>query len=249
MLRPHIGERARGLLPWIILALSAGGCTDTGANDVTLRARDIFSDPAVAELAQAAENGDAARVRMLAASGVDVNATGRDGITPLLFALPAQRLEALRALLEAGADANVTVPGVAPVAVIAGGSNSDVLRLMLERGADPNQRSDDREPAIHAAIQAERWANVVLLLEHRADINARDALGATPAFLAASTDQFEYVARLLERGADPSVPDNSGFTLADLVQESRLRRDSDEGKWLVKVEQMLLARGIKLRAR
>ncbi len=67
-----------------------------------------FAAGNASELSDAARHGNAASVRALIKSGAgDVNSPGRDSMTPLLWASQSNDIEMARALLVAGADANL----------------------------------------------------------------------------------------------------------------------------------------------
>ena len=67
-------------------------------------AQDYFEDPKVIELCKAIEANDLAKMRAVIASGADVKAIGKDGMTPLLWAFPENHFERFELLLRAGAD-------------------------------------------------------------------------------------------------------------------------------------------------
>ena len=88
----------------------------------------------------AAQQGDAAKIARLAASGAALNATDARGRTPLHVATFARQREAIRALVKAGADINrlendrydaVTIASVA--------DDEESLRLLLQLGASAKQ--------------------------------------------------------------------------------------------------------------
>ena len=88
----------------------------------------------------AAQQGDAAKITRLAASGAALNATDARGRTPLHVATFAKQRDAIRALVKAGADINrlendrydaVTIASVA--------DDEETLRLLLELGASAKQ--------------------------------------------------------------------------------------------------------------
>ena len=109
-----------------------------------LRAIDLFPIRQDAALAEAAAAGRIAHVRELIDEGANVNAVGRDGVTPLLWALSARNKPGVRAVLELGANPNHVIPeGLSAVSSAAAMEDSEYLRLMLEYSADPDLRSGD----------------------------------------------------------------------------------------------------------
>jgi len=67
-------------------------------------AKQVFTDPKIVALANAAAQGDAARVREEVGQGADPNAQGDKGMNVLQYALARQSPDGLKALLDAGAD-------------------------------------------------------------------------------------------------------------------------------------------------
>ena len=66
------------------------------------RMLDYFADPGVRALANAAEAGDVKEIDRLVASGVNVNAVGSHGMTPLKWAMIARSHDSFLRLLERG---------------------------------------------------------------------------------------------------------------------------------------------------
>jgi ankyrin repeat protein len=82
------------------LALLSAAC-DRGPS---ISAYEFFPDSSAAALAEAAAEGDTARIRSLIAAGADPNARGRDQTTVAQWALLNQSALGLAALLTGGAD-------------------------------------------------------------------------------------------------------------------------------------------------
>ena len=90
---------ARALLIAVALGLVAAGC---GVMNLLpgrsihqrcgWRAEDYFTDPKVIMLCRAIEANDLAEMERLVKAGADVNAQGKDKMTPLLWAFPDNHL-------------------------------------------------------------------------------------------------------------------------------------------------------------
>ncbi len=128
-------------------------------------------------LVRAATNGDLAGIEELLRAGVNVNCTtdlGQAG-NPLIGAAQEGHLEAVRLLLDWGADPNLVVRDEGtPLICAARDGRTEVVALLLDRGA----RIDQVYPGYHdnALIQASRYGRlgvVKLLVARGADINAR----------------------------------------------------------------------------
>ena len=117
----------------------------------------------------AAENHGAA-VQVLAQHGSDLNARSATGFTAFLYAVRAGGLDAVKALLAAGADVNDAVqmqgPAVAPKGAANGGHQGHAMLM-------------HRVSALHIAIANLQYEVATFLLDNGADPNA-DAPGWTP---------------------------------------------------------------------
>ncbi|RUO18952.1 hypothetical protein CWE08_10345 [Aliidiomarina iranensis] len=204
--------------------------------------RRMFPDRQVRALASAAGRGRLERIEQLVAQGVDVNARGTSGATPLYWSFRRKNLSGFKKLLELGADPNVIYEdGTSIMYFVAAEDNLEFLRLALEFGADPNLVSGRRErsidhpewafsghtPLFHVAIFNPNAIEAVdLLLEYGADINARTRrigrTGRSVSLLMSSTSGGKYylTLHLLEHGADYTFVNEVGDSLM-----TRLTRD------------------------
>ncbi|MBB3209868.1 hypothetical protein FHS27_005713 [Rhodopirellula rubra] len=89
-----------------LTTLKIPGVKRTFHQAVGWKAEDFFNDSAVIELCDAIEANDVAKMKQLIAEGVDVNAVGDGGVTPLLWAFVDNQPERFQLLLEHGADPN-----------------------------------------------------------------------------------------------------------------------------------------------
>jgi len=134
-------------------------------------------------LTQAAAANDAGAIRQLLDQGHKAD-EGGDSWTPLIWASRSGSLDAIKVLLDAGADIN---------------------------RAGPTGDDWDATPLQHAILERQPGA-VQLLLERGADVNRGDSKSLTPLFLAAGDTDPTLVKLLLAHGADPKVEDENGGT-------------------------------------
>src|SRR5579862_4411054 len=95
------------------------------------------------DIADAARDGDWARVRSLAAqrssnTQAGVNTPGPDGMTALHWAVRAGDMAATQTLLRAGANVNAASRyGVTPLSLAATNGDGGTIAVLLKAGADP----------------------------------------------------------------------------------------------------------------
>ena len=116
-------------------------------------------------------------------AGVEADVTDEVGFTPLMIAARAGNLQAVRYLLDQGAniDARTPVCGTALMQAALYGRD-DVLHLLLARHADPNCRTDFGETALWYAIDHESPSPAIIrqLMNAGADPDLPCSLGDTP---------------------------------------------------------------------
>jgi ankyrin repeat protein len=152
----------------------------------------------------AAARNNAAAIRALAGSGADLrvrtnnpsagggrgnsvfNSLAPTGFTALLFAVRAGSLDAVRALVDAGADVNDALSdGESALVVATANAHWEVASFLVDRGADPNAAGAGWN-ALHQTVHSRR-----------------PNLGYTPGPVpTGSTDSIELVKKLIAKGID-----------------------------------------------
>lgn len=212
------------------------------------RAQDIFADPAVAALAEAVAEGDTARIRTLA-PGADLSARGDKQVTLLQWALLNQRLDSLKALLDAGADPKQPgVDGDTVVHMAAAANDASYLTELLARRVDANVRNPESGAGpLRSALMGEREAQFRALLAAGADPNLADRVGNTPLHIAGQINDPERALDLLQAGADANARNAQGQTFQRYLFMTRASLlNAPTRKQREAVEAWLSAHGIAL---
>ena len=136
-------------------------------------------------LYEAATVGNARRLKtILGQSRVRVNeATKEEGFDPLGLAAFFGHSDAVKVLLDHGADVNQKPPSrFANTAVDAAvsGDHADVVRILLAAGANPNVRSEANYTTLHKGAVHGNLEVVRMLLDRGADVHAIRDGGHTP---------------------------------------------------------------------
>jgi ankyrin repeat protein len=133
------------------------------------------------------------------------NLKGTGGATPLMYAVLYGDADAVRRLLEAGADVNARNEAGA-TALMWAVDDPEKTRLLLKAGADPNARSDDgRTPLLSATGRPGCGDVVKLLLDHgaKASATAHSYRGPTTALRqVAELGDAAVLRMLIDRGAE-----------------------------------------------
>lgn len=180
-----------------------------------------LSASTVDDLSDAAKSDDAARIAAIIDSGVSANSINSRGYTPLFVAVNHNSTNAVKVLLNYGADPNLDTKGF-PAIVRASGRDSIIVELLLTHGADPNLVTKKFEySALGLAVgnktsTFERLSDsggysgsfpntlktVKALIKSGADVNHIDKFKSTPLRTAIRVGNYEVARLLLENGAD-----------------------------------------------
>jgi uncharacterized protein len=115
------------------------------------------------------------------------------GMAPLHFAARQGQSDAVRALLEAGADINQRAVGdnSTPVLIAAVNGNFDLAKMLLDKGADPNIAQHNGVTPLYAALNCQ-WAAKALYPQPRAQEQQQ-------------ASYLDLMQALLDKGAEPNV--------------------------------------------
>ncbi|KAF6788786.1 ankyrin repeat domain-containing protein 52 [Colletotrichum sojae] len=153
-------------------------------------------------------------VRHLTKHGkLDPNENSESGRTALGAACDKGNLEAVRLVMEAGANIDmVDHRRRTPIYAASHNGHVDVIKVLLEKGADISVADNDGWTPLNAASNGGHLEVVKVLLEKGADVSVASQSGLTPLNTASYGGHLEVVKVLLEKGADASVASQSGWT-------------------------------------
>ncbi len=134
-----------------------------------------------------------------------------EGNSPLHLAVLWERAEAIRALLDRGANIEaINNYSQTPLHVAARWGGVEAIRALLEWGANIEAANDQGNSPLHLAA-ANGSAEVILaLLEGGANIEGVNNNGETPLHVAARWGRVEAILALLEGGANIEAANNQG---------------------------------------
>jgi ankyrin repeat protein len=134
---------------------------------------------------------------------IEIDAKESDGSTALMWATYKVDHELVRALLKAGAKANVTNNfGSSPLAEAVKLGDVELVRVLLEAGADADSPNQDNQTALMLASSIGSLPIAQLLIGKRADVNAVEGFrGQTALMWAAAENHPQIVDLLLAKGA------------------------------------------------
>ena len=137
---------------------------------------------------------------------------------PLIAAIEKDDLDAVKALLAAGADVNAKDKrGWTPLMQAASDGETDIAEALLASGASVNAKTDDGRTALTLAVFGGCLDTIRGLLAAGADVNIKDCGGKTALMYAALEGKTEVVKALLESGADVNAKDIDGDTALTLA--------------------------------
>ncbi|CZR51252.1 uncharacterized protein PAC_01127 [Phialocephala subalpina] len=187
---------------------------------------------------------------LLLEPALDINSFNNKKRTPLSYAAEKGHGEVVKALLDAGANANLKdINGRTPLWYATRNKNAgvlelllksdstkydirrwlwyaarngyeDVIRVLLEKGVDPNSKDSAERTLLWHAAGKGHMGLVTFLLEKGAVVDSRDTWGQTPVFSATNNGHYEVVDLLLRQKADVKSSDKEGRTPLSLAADN-----------------------------
>jgi quinoprotein dehydrogenase-associated probable ABC transporter substrate-binding protein len=185
------------------------------------------ADPS-AELSDAIDADDAARVKLLASHGADVNKRDLQGYTPLTSAARQRYSDLVKLLLDLKADPNVRDrDNMTPLLEAVMRNDVPSVKLLLAHGADKSALGPEGIDALGLAIEERDYDAAKTLIEAGANVNvvvgdqrltplmiaaAEKAPPEGAIFVPSSTRPIDIARILIQRGANVNATDKTGMT-------------------------------------
>ncbi len=171
-----------------------------------------------------------------------VNAKDRYGRTSLHLAAWHGQMQAVRVLLEAGANANAKGEcKETPLHYATMKGHTKVVKILLKAGAEVNAKSGWGHTPLHLAASRGKAEMVKMLLEAGAEVNARIYNDQTPLHVAAWSGHTETVKVIIKAGPEVNAKDKDGKTPLDRARNATQAIGRSPGKgipgpWTIKPE-------------
>jgi len=168
-------------------------------------------------------------VKFLIDKGAQVNVQNRYGVSPLLLCAESGNFELVQALVQAGADVNITpkgelaeenfLAGQTPLFGAAKKGHVEICEYLIDHGADVNTTTMTGATPLYTATEEGHFEVVDLLIRKGADVNrspqgqiARDLHieNQTPLLIACMRNHEVIIRHLIESGANVNVTSERG---------------------------------------
>ena len=153
---------------------------------------------------------------MLKAGEANPNKRDNNYVTPLMTAARSGTIEAVKKLLDNGAELEAGDDGDrTPLMYAASASNREMLNLLLLRGANIEAKDKDGFTPLMYAVIYEQGANAKLLIQKGANIFDTDKAGENVLHIAAKNytqASLNMSDLLMDYGAQPNIQDEKGNT-------------------------------------
>ena len=182
---------------------------------------------------------DLRQLKSLLSSSSAANSAGPEGITPLMAAAETGSVEAMKLLIEKGADINARNAS-GSTALMWSVTDSSKVRLLLDHNADVNVAARSGRTALIIAAFTNPSAEVVrMLIEKGARVDVMDQRKVTPLNAATFANDTASVRLLLDASADIQTADTF-IGLTPLINAAGNRN--------LETVKMLLAKGANVNA-
>nr|WP_237476271.1 ankyrin repeat domain-containing protein [Vibrio eleionomae] len=228
------------------LTIVVGGVVKKMSNKIN--PKDLFSGPML-EVAQAVNSQDIEKIKQLASQLDDINARGEHGVTLLVYAVIANKLDAIKVLMELGSDPSIDIPEQGNAGYISmWHPDAKALEVLLQSGMDPNL-NEEGDPLIFHSHNIDESNSLPVLVQYGVDVNALNEKGETPIFGMLSV-QFKNALYLLDHGADGHYVTSAGISVTYSVEFELEHIDPNSKAYqtMLQIKEKLISQGVKFPA-
>ena len=160
----------------------------------------------------AIRSNDLARLEGILNQAGSANSKDERGLTPLMYAATAGSADAMKLLIDKGADVNAR-NAFGSTAMMWSVTDLKKVRLLVDHGADVNIASKAGHTALLLAAMSDNSAEIVrLLIAKGADLKAVDSLKKTALIAASEGNDTGTIEMLIDAGLGVNAADILGFT-------------------------------------
>jgi ankyrin repeat protein len=164
-------------------------------------------------LLSASARGDTVQIWWLLRYGAEIETQTWEKVTPLIFAVANNKLDAARQLLSYGADPNARTSMLEnPLTLAVKNDNVEMAELLIRDSAIVNSTDRFGATPLHYAALNGFFYPADLLLYYDAKASARSFDGTTPLMAAVWSGNIDVADLLLQNGAKCTERDNNGFS-------------------------------------
>jgi ankyrin repeat protein len=138
----------------------------------------------------------------------------------LLSAASSGNIEAVRRMIAAGVDVNVTdIYGMTPLLMASAQGHTNIVYTLLEAGAGVNFADKNNTMPLHHAVKFGYIDIVLALIAYGAHVNIVNEANMTPLHIACAFGHTDIVRALISAGADINTANNRGETSLFMATE------------------------------
>jgi ankyrin repeat protein len=161
----------------------------------------------------AASKGYVSEIQRIIKNGADPDTRTYEKVTPLMYAVANNQLDAVKALLAYNIDVNaMSAFSETPLLAAVKNGNVEIAETLIRDSANINLADRYGATPLHYAAIYGYFYMVDMLLYYEAQINYKTNDGTTPLIAAIWAGNSDIADLLIQNGADPEEKDNIGFT-------------------------------------
>jgi ankyrin repeat protein len=208
----------RNLFTFLLILVSANlfaqrSANDTISYDTTDYIPVIYDGALDYNLMIAASHGYTGEINRLIMKGADILAETQQGVTPLIFAVSNNRIEATKLLLDYGSDPDKrTIQGDMPLFIAVKNQNAELTEALIRAGSSIDSTDKFKATPLHYASVYDYFQIADMLLYYNALIEKKSIEGYTPLLAAVWAGNADIADLLIQNGADIEARDKEGFT-------------------------------------